>query len=226
MVDVHGLAKHMLGMFGHRARTAAQHGVGFGGAIGGNDDNGVVRTRIASGGAIGFPQGVEQPGVHVGRPVGAPVAQKPVQLFQHLPIIVAAGAEGRGDRFLAVRMVEEERAGVAIGHGGFERVGRKRGEHRAGEGEKPGPFAASAFANAHSAEMEGWASQQDPTRSPCGGWASRAERPMKSVTKFMRGRFPCLNGAISLQHLSRESHSLTKVGEGPRFFVAKADAGE
>jgi hypothetical protein len=49
---------------------------------------------------------------------------------------------------------------------------------------------------------------------------------MKSVTKFMRARFPWLNGAISLQHLSRESHSLTKVEERPRFFVAKADAGE
>jgi hypothetical protein len=74
--------------------------------------------------------------------------------------------------------------------------------------------------------MEGWAAQQDPTRSPWGAWASRAERPMKSVTKFMRARFPCLNGAISLQHLSRESHSLTKVEEQPCFFVAKADAGE
>jgi len=49
---------------------------------------------------------------------------------------------------------------------------------------------------------------------------------MKSVTKFMRGRFPWLNGAISLQHLSRESHSLTKVEKRPCFFVAKADAGE
>jgi hypothetical protein len=49
---------------------------------------------------------------------------------------------------------------------------------------------------------------------------------MKSVTKFMLARFPWLNGAICIQHLSRESHSLTKVEDPPRFLIAKADAGE
>jgi hypothetical protein len=49
---------------------------------------------------------------------------------------------------------------------------------------------------------------------------------MKSVTKFMRARFPWLNGGISIQHLSRESHSLAKVEIPPRFPVAKADGGK
>jgi hypothetical protein len=49
---------------------------------------------------------------------------------------------------------------------------------------------------------------------------------MKSVTKFMRARFPWLNGGISIQHLSRESHSLAKAEDPPRFLVAEAYGGE
>ena len=150
-------------MFGHRARAAAQHGVGRGAAIGGHDDDGIVGTQCCVRRSDRLPTTASNSRGSMW--VGSSVRQSRRNQFSFSStcrIVMAAGAEGRGDRFLAVRMVEKERAGVAIGHGGFQRVGRKRGEQRAGEGEKPGAFADGDCACAESlsgAETEAGQSQ-------------------------------------------------------------------
>ena len=67
--------------------------------------------------ALDFPDHVEEPRIHAGRLVGAPVAQGPVQLLQRSRILAAITLEGDGRLFLRVHVQDGDGAGVAIGDG-------------------------------------------------------------------------------------------------------------
>ena len=78
--SVHGVAEHMLAEARHAGGTAAEHGVGGGGAIGGNDLDRLLAVDVA----VDFPEDVEQMAIHHGLVLAAPVAEKVIELFQRL----------------------------------------------------------------------------------------------------------------------------------------------
>ena len=120
---VHGLAEDVLRMLRDAAGTATQHGVGFRRTIGGHYLDRLLRAGLA----VDFPHGIEQAGIHLGRFVAAPVPQEPVELVEHGLVVGAVHQVGGADRFLGMRMIELDGAGVAIG----DRVLRRdRHRHR------------------------------------------------------------------------------------------------
>src|SRR5690606_35003555 len=77
-VEVHRGAAHMLGIVSNARRILGQHGVGGGGAIGGDDVDRLGAADVL----IDLPDEVEQARVHLGRFVATPVAQEIVKLVQ------------------------------------------------------------------------------------------------------------------------------------------------
>ncbi|MCY1244055.1 hypothetical protein D9M72_571080 [compost metagenome] len=77
-VEVHGLSQHVLAVLGDpgAARTAAQHVIGGGRAVGGDD----VDVVLGPGTLVDFPDEVEKTRVHAGRLVPTPVAEKAIDL--------------------------------------------------------------------------------------------------------------------------------------------------
>ena len=61
-VEVHRMAEHVLAEAGHTGRAAAQHGVGGGGAVGGDDLDRLLAVDVA----VDFPEDVEQMPIHRG----------------------------------------------------------------------------------------------------------------------------------------------------------------
>src|SRR5262249_50191365 len=61
-----------------------------------------------------FPQDVEQPAVHVGLLVGAPVAEEVVELLQRVFVELTVLLVGDGEAVVAVGVVERQRARVAV----------------------------------------------------------------------------------------------------------------
>ena len=70
-VEIHGVAEHVLAEAGHARGTAAKHGVGGGGAVGGNDLDRLLAVDVA----VDFPEDVEQMTIHRGLVLAAPVAE-------------------------------------------------------------------------------------------------------------------------------------------------------
>ncbi len=130
-VEVHRLAEHVLAELGHRLGAAAQHRVGAGRAVGGDDVDRLVRADLP----VGLPHGVEQARVHLGRLVDAPVAQEPVELLQGRPVVAPVAAERDGGALLGVGVEDRERAGVAVGDRILRAGRRGQGQHDPGEAE-------------------------------------------------------------------------------------------
>ena len=91
-VEIHRVAKHVLAKARHAGRTAAEHGVGGGGAIGGDDIDRLLAVDVA----IDFPEDVEQTAIHRGLILAAPVAEIMVELFQRLFVVAPVALEGDG----------------------------------------------------------------------------------------------------------------------------------
>ncbi len=105
--EVHGVAEHMLAEARHPGRTAAQHGVGGGRAIGGDDLDRLLAVDVA----VDFPEDVEQMPVHHGLVLAAPVAEIVIELFQRRFVVAAVALEGDGEIFAGMGVVERKRAG-------------------------------------------------------------------------------------------------------------------
>ena len=126
---VHRLAEHVLRIFRDRAGACAQHCVGLGRAIGGNDVDDLI---AGAGAAIGLPHHIEEARIHVRRLVASPVAQEPVQLLQHAAVVLAIHQICRRNVLAGVRVVKINRARVAIGDRGLREA---RGENRKSRGD-------------------------------------------------------------------------------------------
>src|SRR5204863_3402274 len=68
-VEVHRVTEHVLAEARHAGRAAAEHGVGGGGAVGGNDLDRLLAVDVA----VDFPDDVEQMPIHRGGVLAAPV---------------------------------------------------------------------------------------------------------------------------------------------------------
>jgi hypothetical protein len=99
-VEIERLAGHVLAELGDGARAPPQHGVGLGRPIGRNDVDRLARADRA----VDLPDDVEEARLHLGRLVGAPVAQEPVQLLEPALVVIAVALEGDRGVFLGVRM--------------------------------------------------------------------------------------------------------------------------
>ena len=122
-VEIHGVAEHVLAEAGHAGGPAPQHGVGGGGAVGGNDLDRLLAVDVA----VDFPEDVEQATIHLGLFLGAPVAEEMVELLQRLFVIAPVALEGDGEVFVGMGVVEGKGAGF---------VQRGRVMHRACSGKE------------------------------------------------------------------------------------------
>ena len=125
-VQVHGVAEHVLAETGHPRRTAAKHGVGGGGAVGGNDLDRFLGVDVA----VNFPQDIEQVAIHHGLVLGAPVAKIVIELFQRLLVVASIALEGDGEVFVGVGVVERKGAGFVLGGRIMDRSGSEQEQQR------------------------------------------------------------------------------------------------
>ena len=112
-VEIHRMAEHMLAEARHAGMggAAAEHGVGFRRAIGGDDLDRLLAADVA----IDFPDDIEQVGIHRSLFLGAPVTQEVVELLQGLFVKAAVALEGDGEVFAGMGVMEGERAGFVQG---------------------------------------------------------------------------------------------------------------
>src|ERR1700682_957215 len=101
---IHGVAEHVLAETRHPGRTAAEHGVGSGGAVGGNDLDRLRAIDVA----VDFPEDVEQVTIHRGLLLAAPVAEIVIELLQRFFVIASVALEGDGEIFIRMGMVERK----------------------------------------------------------------------------------------------------------------------
>ena len=106
-VEIDGVAEHMLAVAGHPRGTAAEHGIGGGGAVGRDDVDGLLAVDVA----VDFPEDVEQPTVHRGLFLAAPVAEEVIEFFQRFFVVAPVALEGDGEVFIGMGVVEREGAG-------------------------------------------------------------------------------------------------------------------
>ena len=104
-VEVHRLAEHVLAFLGDTAAAAAQHRVGGRRAIAADDLDVVRRTALM----IRFPHQIEQPRIHLGRLVAAPVAQDDVDLAQTFRIVAAVALVDDLGLFVRVQVLFRKR---------------------------------------------------------------------------------------------------------------------
>src|SRR6266702_980343 len=95
-VEIHRVAKHVLAEARHARRAAAEHGVGGGGAVGGDD----LDRLLAVGVAGDFPEDVEEVTIHRGLILAAPVAEEVIELFQRLFVVTPVALESDGEVFV------------------------------------------------------------------------------------------------------------------------------
>ena len=103
--------------------AAAEHGVGGGGAVGGDDLDRLLAVDVA----VDFPEDVEEVTIHRGLVLAAPVAEEVIELLQRLFVVAAVALEGDGEVFVGMGVVEGKRAGL---------VQRGRIMHRPGAGKE------------------------------------------------------------------------------------------
>ena len=108
-VEVHRMAEHMLAEACDARGAAAEHGVGGGGAIGGDDLDRLLAVDVA----VDFPEDVEEATIHRGLFLAAPVAEEVIELFQAFFVVAPVALEGDGQVFVGMSMVEGKGAGVA-----------------------------------------------------------------------------------------------------------------
>ncbi|MFK4537784.1 hypothetical protein ABIA00_005967 [Bradyrhizobium ottawaense] len=93
----------------HPGGAAAEHGVGGGGAVGGDDLDRLLGVDVA----VDFPEDIEEAAVHDRLVLGAPVAQEVIELLQRRFVIAAITLEGDGQVFAGMGVVEGEGLGFA-----------------------------------------------------------------------------------------------------------------
>jgi len=103
-------------------RTAAKHGVGGGGTVGGNDLDRFLGVDVA----VNFPEDVEQVTIHHGLVLGAPVPKIVVELLQRLFVVAPIALEGDGEVLVGVGVVERKGAGFVLGGRIVDRSGSEQ----------------------------------------------------------------------------------------------------
>ena len=131
-VEIHRLAEHVLALLGDAVAAFAQHRVRRRRPVGGHDVDVVARARSA----IDLPDEVEQPRIHLGRLVAAPVAQEAVDLLQAARNVASVALVGNLGLFLGMDEVELEATRLGGGRACAEKNDRQR-EHDAGEQSAP-----------------------------------------------------------------------------------------
>ena len=99
----------MLAKTGHARRSAAEHGIGGGGSVGGNDLDRLLAIDVA----VDFPDDIEQMPIHRGLVLAAPVAKEVIDLLQRVFVVAAVALEGDGEVFVGMGVMEGEGAGFA-----------------------------------------------------------------------------------------------------------------
>ena len=105
--EIHRVAEHVLAEAGYAGGTAAEHGVGGGRTVGGDDLDRLLAVDVA----VDFPEDVEQATIHRGLVLAAPVAEKVIELLQRVFVVAAVTLEGDGEIFVGMGVVEREGAG-------------------------------------------------------------------------------------------------------------------
>ena len=127
--EIHRVALHVLAVARHSRRAAAEHGVGGRRAIGGDDLDRLFAVDVA----VDLPDDVEQPAVHRGGVLAAPVAQEVIEFLQRGFVVAAVALEGDGEVFAGMGVVEGEGAGVAVGGGVVDGAGIGRDQQQRGK---------------------------------------------------------------------------------------------
>src|ERR1700733_13650121 len=89
-------------------KIPAEHGVGGGRTVGGDDLDRLLAVDVA----VDFPEDVEQMTIHRGLVLGAPIAQIVIELLQRLFVIAPVTLEGDGEVFARMGVVERKGAGL------------------------------------------------------------------------------------------------------------------
>jgi len=105
--EVHRVAKCVLAVTGDPRRAPAQHRVGGGGAVGGDDLDRLLAVDVA----IDLPENIEEVTVHHRLILAAPVAQIVIELFERLFVVAALALEGDGQVLVGMGVMEGEGAG-------------------------------------------------------------------------------------------------------------------
>ena len=124
--EIHGVAEHVLAEARHAGGAAAEHGVGGGGAIGGDDLDRLLAVDVA----VDFPEDVEQVTIHRGLVLAAPVAEIMIELLQRFFVVAAVALEGDGEVFVGMGVVEREGAGFVQRGGVVDRSGSRQQQQR------------------------------------------------------------------------------------------------
>ena len=122
-VKIHRVAEHVLAETRHAGGAAAEHGVGGGRTVGGDDLDRLLAVDVA----VDFPEDVEQATIHRGLVLAAPVAEEVIDLLERFFVVAAVTLEGDGQIFVGMGVVEGEGAGL---------VQRGRVMHRSGSGKE------------------------------------------------------------------------------------------
>jgi len=109
--EIHRVALHVLAEARDPGGAAAEHGVGGGRAVGGNDLDRLFAVDVA----IDFPDDVEQTAIHRCGVLAAPVAKEVIEFLQRGFVVAAVAFEGDSEVFVGMGVVEGEGAGVAVG---------------------------------------------------------------------------------------------------------------
>ena len=111
-IKIHRLAQHMLRVFGDRLGAAAQHGIGFGRAIGRHNIDRFGRADAA----LRFPDNIKQARIHAGGLIAAPIAQQPIELFERVTVETAIALIFNGQALARMRVVERNCPRITIGN--------------------------------------------------------------------------------------------------------------
>ena len=132
--EIHRVAQHVLAGARHAGGAAAQHRVGCGGTVGRNNLDGLFGIDVAG----DFPEDVEQPAVHIGLVLAAPVAEEVVDLLHRVFVVSATALERDGQVFAGMGVVEGQRTAIAQRSGVMHRTGPGHQQHRRHAGMKAG----------------------------------------------------------------------------------------
>src|SRR5436305_10401941 len=125
----------MLAEARHARGAAAEHGVGGGGSVGGDDLDRLLAIDVA----VDFPKDVEEVTIHRGLFLAAPVSKIMIELLQRRFVIAPVALESDSKVFFGVGVVERKRAGLVQRSGIVDRTGSRQ-EQQARQAEmRPSP---------------------------------------------------------------------------------------
>ena len=105
--------------------AAAKHGIGGGGAVGGDDFDRLLGVDVA----VDLPEDVEEMTIHGGLLLAAPVAEKVIELLQRGFVVTAVALEGDGQVFVGMGVMKRQRS-CFVERGGIMHRSRARQQEK------------------------------------------------------------------------------------------------